>query len=73
MKWEETLLNGQKPERRSHPIPSQVHLNLSLQCKAVVGSKAIVFVQWIPLKIIDPFYKVSLPNFRHPLTGHGKK
>lgn len=72
IKWEETLLNGQKPERRSHPSPSRARLNLSLQSKAVVGNTAIVLVQWIPLKIIDPFYKGSLPNFRHPLTGHGK-
>ncbi len=24
------------------------------------------------LKTTDPFYKDSLPKFRHPLTGHGK-
>lgn len=52
---------------------SRAHLNLSLQSKAVVGNMEIVLVQWIPLKIIDPFYKGSLPKFRHPLTGHGKK
>jgi len=44
IKWEETLLNGPKPEHRSCPSPCQVYLNLSLQVKPVVGMMAIVLV-----------------------------